>query len=110
MKHWRDVGSVLFLAALWAISGYVLGLTIEVMGIPYPVSTIFASLNVMIGMFLFLGVTSNPRFERIFFEGPRVDDEGYLPVGCLWVIPLNFLVIGLPMLFVVTLLRLIFPK
>lgn len=110
MKQWRDVGSILSLAAIWAISGYVFGLTVEIMGIPYPIGNILASLNVIIGMFLFLGVTKNPRFERIFFEGPRPTDEGYMPVGCLWVIPLNFLVIGLPMLLVVTILRLIFPK
>lgn len=110
MKQLRDFGSILSLAAVWAISGYVLGLTIEIMGIPYPMGNVLASLNVIIGMLLFLNVTSNPRFERIFFEGPRPDDEGYIPVGCLWVIPMNLLVIGLPMLLFVTVLRIIFPK
>jgi len=108
MKHLRrDTLSILGLAALWAISGYILGAFIESMGVAYPVAMILASLNVIMGMFLFLGVTNDPRFERIFFEGPRPTDEGYIPVGCLWVIPLNFLLIGLILWVTTTIIRFI---
>ncbi len=91
----RDTISILSLAMVWAISGYVCGAFIEWLGLPYPMAMILASLNVIMGMFLFLGITKDARLERIFFDGPSPTDEGYIPVGCLWVIPLNLLLIGI---------------
>jgi hypothetical protein len=81
---------ILALAGLWGASGYVIGAVIETIGFDdYSFSTIFASLNLIIGMSLFLGITKDPTAERIFFEGPGKDDEGrgYPQIGCLWLMP-----------------------
>ena len=114
MKHpFRDLGLILALAAFWAVSGYVVGLSIELflglLGLTPPTLTvILASVNVIIGMLLFKGITHDPTAERIFFEGPEPEGEGDLRIGCLWGLPLTLLLIGLQLLVVTILLRVFF--
>jgi hypothetical protein len=111
----RDLILILALAALWAISGYAIGEAIkffvEGFGVTIlPLGVILASINLIIGMLLFKGITRDPTAERIFFEGPEKKGEGNLNVGCLWVMPVSLLLIGLYVWLVVGILRLIFPK
>lgn len=107
----RDLGLILALAGLWAISGYVIGVAIEAFGLPYPpIKIILASLNVIIGMMLFKGITHDPTAERLFFEGPRDDSEGDIRIGCLWLMPAGLLFFGLLLWFWATILRFIFPR
>lgn len=109
-RYWRKLLYILVLAAFWAASGYALGMAFEsFFRTGYPVENVFASLNLILGMSLFLGVTRDPTAERIFFEGPRPDEPGRLEVGCLWLLPLSLLVIELWMWVVALLMRLIFP-
>jgi len=104
----RDLILILVLASLWAISGYVIGLAIEVALIPYaPLKVIFASLNLIIGMLLFKGVVHDTTAERIFFEGPKPDEEGLPAVGCLWIMPVSLIFVGVLMLFWAIILRFI---
>lgn len=106
----RELILILVLAAFWAIGGYLIGLAIETTGIPYPsLKVILASLNVIIGMLLFKGVTQDPTAERLFFEGVKADDEGDFRVGCLWVLPVSLAFMGLLMWLWALLLRFIFP-
>lgn len=92
----RDLGLILALALLWALGGYLIGLGVEIALIPYPpLKIILASLNVIIGLTLFLGITRDPTAERLFFEGPAVNQEGDIRVGCLWMIPASLVLIGL---------------
>jgi hypothetical protein len=109
----RDLMLILALAALWASSGYIIGIAIETTGLDvYPLRIIFASFNLILGMGLFLGITKDPTAERFFFEGPDKDDrgQGYPQVGCLWAMPIGLLILGLLMWFWAIVLRLIFPQ
>jgi hypothetical protein len=107
----RDLGLILLLASLWAVSGYIIGIALETSGIPYPpLKIILASLNVIIGMLLFQGVTHDPTAERIFFEGADNKGEGDIRVGCLWLIPASLLLLGLLMWFWAIILRFIVSK
>jgi hypothetical protein len=106
----RDLGLILALAGLWAISGYVIGVALELIITTvdlnsYPISIILASVNVIIGLLLFKGITRDPTAERFFYEGPGNDGEGDLRIGCLWVIPATLLLYGLLMWLVAILFR-----
>src|SRR5688572_14533477 len=106
----RELILILVLATFWAIGGYMIGLAIETAGIPYPpLKVILASLNVIIGMLLFKGVTQDPTAERLFFEGAKAGGEGDLRVGCLWFLPASLALMGLLMWLWALLLRFIFP-
>jgi hypothetical protein len=61
----------------------------------YPVGIILGSLNLLLGLLFFLGITRDPTAERIFFEGPRPSEEGLVEIGCLWALPVSFLLFGL---------------
>ncbi len=107
----RDLSLILILAGLWAISGYMIGLALETVGISYPpLKIILASINVVIGMMLFQGVTRDPTGARMFFEGPEHDAEGDIRVGCLWMLPASLLIFGTVMWIVGLLLRFFFPR
>ncbi|MDM8520633.1 hypothetical protein QUF64_11330 [Anaerolineales bacterium HSG6] len=117
MKHSNDylniLGHVLVLALFWAISGYSIGAAIETLGIDsYSFGVIFASINLIIGMTLFYGITSDPTAERIFFQGPREDEEdvGYPQIGCLWIMPLSIILFGFPLWLIIFVTRFIFPR
>lgn len=102
---------ILALTTLWAAGGYALGVAIEAtIELNYPVGIILASLNVILGLSLFLGITHDPTAERIFFEGPRRDEAGRPAIGCLWGLPFGLLVFGLLMWLVAIFMRLIFPN
>lgn len=110
-RYLRDFLLILALATLWAGSGYAIGAGIEAMfRTGYPVEIITASLNAIMGLSLFLGITSDPTAERIFFEGPHPDEPGLLKIGCLWVLPLSLFIVGLIWWIVAFLVRLIFPS
>lgn len=107
----RDLVLILALAGLWAVSGYAIGIAIEAMGIDYPpLKIILASLNLILGMTLFLGITHDPTAERIFLEGRKPNDPGQPAIGCLWLMPVSLLIFGLSMWFVAMVIRLIFSK
>lgn len=112
MNRWlRDLGLILALAGLWAVGGYFMGLALEIIGFDtYRLSIILASLNVIIGLLLFLFITKDPVADRIFFGRAESDDEGNPAVGCLWILPMFILLIGVSMWFWANVIRLIFPK
>lgn len=78
MKHpFRDLGLILGLAAFWAISGYVVGVSVELflelLGLtPLTLTVMLASVNVIMGMLLFKGITHDPTAERIFLRDRRM--------------------------------------
>lgn len=110
-RYLRDLLLVLALATLWAGSGYAIGMGIEAMfRTGYPAGIIVVSLNVILGLSLFLGITSDPTAERIFFEGPHPNEPGLLKIGCLWVLPLSLFIVGLMWWIVAFLVRFIFPS
>ena len=111
----RDLGLILVLAALWAISGYAIGAAIEITGEmldigPYPFKVIMASINVIIGLLLFKGITRDPTAERLFFEGPNHEEEGDFRIGCLWVLPASLLLFGLLMWLWAVILRFVLSR
>ncbi len=107
----KEAALILVLAGLWAAGGYFTGAALETIGFDaYRWGIILAALNVILGMSLFLGVTKDPAAERIFFRQAKPDDIGYAVVGCLWLLPLLWLIFGVSMWFWALVLRLIFPK
>lgn len=114
----RELGLILALAALWAISGYVIGVATELFVESfaletYPFGVIIASINVIVGMSLFKGVTRDPTAERVFFVGferTAGETEVDIRVGCLWLIPTVLLLYGISFGFVTFLMRILVGK
>ena len=110
-RLFRNLLLILALAGLWAISGYVIGVALEAFGIPYPsLKVILASLNVILGLLLFQGITHDPTAERIFFNGPEAGKPGDLRIGCLWALPISLLISGFFLWAVAIVTRLIFSR
>ena len=106
----RDLVAILVLAGLWGLSGYFIGIALETVGIEYPLRIIFASLNLIFGMTLFLNITRDPTADRLFFEGPGKDGQGDPRIGCLWAMPMGLILFGLLMWFWAILIRFLFPQ
>ncbi|MDM8527815.1 hypothetical protein QUF58_06315 [Anaerolineales bacterium HSG24] len=107
----RVVGLILGMTSLWAIGGLMAGLALETVGFnSHPLSIGCASVNVLIGLFLFKDITREPKTERYFFEHGPFGDLQHPTVGCLWMFPLLLLILGTSMWFWATLLNAIFPE
>ena len=105
----KEAVLILVLAVLWAMGGYAIGGSIIAMGLDYaPLKIIFAGINMVIGLSLFLGVTNDPTAERIFFKGPRPNEDGLPAIGCLWVLPISVFIFGTGMWLVTIVLRFIY--
>ena len=65
----RDLAAILALAGLWGLSGYFIGIALETVGIEYPLRIIFASLNLIFGMSLFLNITATQPLNAFFLKG-----------------------------------------
>lgn len=109
-RMWRNFLFILVLASLWALSGFAIGSGVEaILGIDFPIAIILASLNLILGLTLFLGITRDPTSERIFFEGPQPDEPGRPAIGCLWLLPLSLILVGLWLWLVAFFMRVFFP-
>lgn len=107
----RHVLRLLALATFWGLSGYMIGAAIAAaFYLIYPVGVILGSLNLILGMLLFLGITRDPTAERIFFEGPHPNESGRVEVGCLWALPVSLLLYGLWLWVLVFFVRFIAPS
>jgi hypothetical protein len=85
---------VLVLATFWGISGLVMGAAVsEMVGGDWMVSC--ASLNVVLGLLLLLATTRSERARRIFYEGPRGEEEGVIGLAFLWAVPVILLFLGI---------------
>src|SRR5262245_59145892 len=112
-RLFRDLILILIFAGLWAVSGYMIGVALEIIGFDINrLGIILASVNVILGMTLFLRITRDPTAERIFFKGPDVDVDrrAYPQIGCLWMLPIVLLIYGVLMWFWAIILNSIFPK
>lgn len=107
----RNLSLILALAALWAAGGYGIGIALEIIGFDtYPLSTILASLNVILGMSLFLYITRDPSMDRLFFEVGLPIRPMHPTVGCLWVVPITLFMVGISMWLWALLLNFLVPK
>ncbi|GEM_PF-1840159 len=110
-NYLRMVGLILGMTSLWAVGGYMAGTALETIGFnSYPLSTICASVNVIIGLFLFKDLTRDPKSERYFFEKGPFGNLQHPTVGCLWMFPLLLLIIGVSMWFWAIVLKFILPE
>ena len=106
-----DLVLILALAALWTAGGYFTGAALETIGFDtYRLSIILASLNVILGMSLFLGMTKDPTANRMFFETGFPIRPMHPRVGCLWGLPLMLLLVGVSMWIWALILHFIFSK
>lgn len=104
-KLFKDASLILILAALWFVSGYVVGAVADAAHLfGYSVSIIAASLNVITGLLLLLMVTRYPYVHHIFYDGPAEREEGLFVIGMIWAIPMSLLIIALPMWLIIRLL------
>ena len=96
------------MATLWAVGGYLIGLALEMTFFPdTPIRIILVSVNVLLGLLLLKGITRDPTAERLFYEGPRPDEEGSPAIGCLWLLPVSLLFVGVLLWLWAVILRLI---
>lgn len=90
----RQVFLILVLAILWGISGLVVSVGLNALfGSDWLVPC--TSLNVIAGLLLLLLTTRNPEARRIFYEGPRGEEPGFLFLALLWVFPVVLVFVGL---------------
>jgi hypothetical protein len=84
---------ILALAVFWGISGLVVGLGVRAI---FGAEIVFtcALLNVIIGLLLLLLTTRNEHARRLFYEGPRGEEEGLIPLAFLWAFPLILVFVG----------------
>jgi hypothetical protein len=112
MKPYLNIlGRILALASLWAIGGYLIGTSLEMIGFnDYPWRTICAGLNLVIGLTLFKLITDNPTIEQAFFGHKKIapDHPITLIVRGLWMLPLLLLWVGVMMWLWAWVIRLIF--
>ena len=90
----RKLLLILALAAFWGVSGIVMGFALNALiagGWVVPC----ASLNIMIGLGLLLLTTRNEQARRMFYEGPRGDEPGFVPLALLWAFPVVLVFLGL---------------
>jgi hypothetical protein len=90
----KDMLLILTLAALWAVGGFVMGVSIEALFGGQVVVTCTA-LNLITGMLMLLLVTRHERARRLFYEGPKENELGLPFIGLLWAIPFTLLFVGL---------------
>jgi hypothetical protein len=90
----REMLFTLAYAAWWALSGWLFGLGVNgLFGVE--VALICAMGNVIIGLLLLLPVVGDERRRRLFFEGPREQEQSEPRIGLLWAFPFAVLVWGL---------------
>lgn len=99
---------ILILAGLWAGSGYLIGAAFEYLGFnDYPLGVIVASFNTIVGMLWLKTIIRDPIGDRLFFKGPRPNEEGKISIGCLWMMPISLAFFSLFLWFWGILLRLV---
>jgi hypothetical protein len=85
---------ILALAAFWGVSGLMVGLGIRAI-LGAEVVFTCALLNVIMGLLLLLLTTRSERARRIFYEGPRGNEEGVIGLAFLWAVPIVLVFLGL---------------
>lgn len=48
----------------------------------------FGLLALVVGLLFLSGITTTERGRRLFYEGPRGDEDGDPLIGCLWFLPI----------------------
>ena len=89
----RQILLVLALAVFWGVSGVVVGFALNALmagGWVVPC----ASLNIITGLLLLLLTTRNEQARRMFYEGPRGNEPGFVPLALLWVFPIVLVFLG----------------
>lgn len=90
MKH---ILLILAMAVFWGVSGLVVGVGLDALFGGELVLTC-ASLNVLIGLLLLLLTTRNEHARRMFYEGPRGEEPGLVPIALLWAFPIVLVFVG----------------
>jgi hypothetical protein len=85
---------ILVLAGFWGISGLVIGAGVDAL-VGGNLMVPCASLNVIIGLLLLLMTTRSERARRIFYEGPRGNEEGIIGLAFLWAVPIVLVFLGI---------------
>jgi len=77
---------IVILALAWFLSGVAITWSL---GFSLLNSTQVGLIGLIIALvYLAILILPNDYNRKLFFEGPTVDDEFYLHIGCLWYIPL----------------------
>jgi len=113
MKHLKPylniLGRILALASLWIMGGYTAGTALEMIGFDsYPLSTICAAINLIVGMLLLKTMLRYQFIDDAFFKGAEADQAGYIIVRGLWLLPIVGVIIGGSMWLWAIILRFIF--
>jgi len=92
MKTLRTFALTALLAAIWLAGGYAL---VRVIGVPTPWPLVCGLANMVVGLTALLYITRDPHGWRMFYEGPKPDEPGYLPIGLLFALPLGMIAYAL---------------
>jgi hypothetical protein len=86
---------ILGFAALWFLAGYLSALLVgRFVNLPWgPVQ--FGLLGLIVGLVALVPKLQSEHGRRLFFEGPEIDEDGDPILGCLWLIPLQILLLTL---------------
>lgn len=89
----KNILLIAALALFWAISGLVVGVGLNALFAGEWLLTC-AALNVVMGMLLLLLTTRNKQARRMFYEGPRGAEPGFVSLAILWAIPIVLVFLG----------------
>ena len=90
----KQIPLIFFFAALWASSGLLLGVSLAALfDLEWQVPCL--SLNLVAGLVLLLLVTRNETARRLFYEGPRDNEQGSVLIGMLWAFPFVLAFVGI---------------
>jgi len=110
LKSYLNIlGRILALGCLWGVGGYMAGMALEMIGFNrYPLSTICAAINLILGMILLKTILRYQFIDDAFFKGAEADQAGYIIVRGLWFLPIMGVIIGGSMWFWAIILHFIF--
>ncbi len=83
--------SIIAFAFLWFLSGYLSTLLVSrLINLPFnPLQ--FGLMSMLIGLVALLPKLQSDEGRRVFYQGPDVDEDGDVTLGCLWVMPIQIL-------------------
>jgi len=86
------VRAIAIYAALWAVSGYLLGLAAQsVFSLSSNLGIYCGAANLILGLLALLWVHRSSRLSRLFYVGPRDNERGSSLIAALWSLPIAIL-------------------
>jgi len=86
---------IIAFAALWFLAGCLLALLVgHFINLSFG-AVQFGFMSMLIGLIALASRLQTERGRRLFYEGPKSDEDGDFLLGCLWIFPFQILLLTL---------------